>query len=169
MGILQARILEWVAMPSSRGSAQPRDQTQASHIAGRFFYQLSHHGSPRTLEWVAYPFSRGSSSPRNQTRAFCTAGGFFTSWATREALFLFFFFFKCLFFVSCNTVSNLWGLFSCVCFVKCLHECWSLFIEFCALLDISFFPKFQWFFLLCSCLCLKTPLLSVDPGSDFVS
>ena len=30
MGILQARILEWVAMPSSRGSSQPRDQTQVS-------------------------------------------------------------------------------------------------------------------------------------------
>ena len=29
-GILQARILEWVAMPSSRGSSQPRDQTQVS-------------------------------------------------------------------------------------------------------------------------------------------
>ena len=36
MGILQARILEWVAMPSSRGSSQPRDHTQISHIAGRF-------------------------------------------------------------------------------------------------------------------------------------
>ena len=36
-GILQARILEWVALPSSRGSSQPRDQTQVSHIAGRFF------------------------------------------------------------------------------------------------------------------------------------
>ena len=36
MGILQARILEWVAMPSSRGSSHPRDQTQVSHIAGRF-------------------------------------------------------------------------------------------------------------------------------------
>ena len=33
-GILQARILEWVAMPSSRESSQPRDQTQVSHIAG---------------------------------------------------------------------------------------------------------------------------------------
>ena len=32
-GILQARILEWVAMPSSRGSSQPRDQTQVSHTA----------------------------------------------------------------------------------------------------------------------------------------
>ena len=36
-GILQARILEWVAFPFSRGSSQPRDGTQVSHIAGRFF------------------------------------------------------------------------------------------------------------------------------------
>ena len=37
MGILQARILEWVAMPSSRGSSQPRGGTQVSQIAGGFF------------------------------------------------------------------------------------------------------------------------------------
>ena len=37
MGILQAGILEWVAMPSSRGSSQPRYQTQVSCIAGGFF------------------------------------------------------------------------------------------------------------------------------------
>ena len=36
-GILQARILEWVAIPFSRRSFQPRDQTQVSCIAGRFF------------------------------------------------------------------------------------------------------------------------------------
>ena len=36
-GILQARILEWVAFPFSRGFSQPRDRTQVSHIAGRFF------------------------------------------------------------------------------------------------------------------------------------
>ena len=36
-GILQARILEWVAMSSSRGSSQPRDWTQVSCIAGKFF------------------------------------------------------------------------------------------------------------------------------------
>ena len=35
--ILQARILEWVVIPSSRGSSQLRDQTQFSHTAGRFF------------------------------------------------------------------------------------------------------------------------------------
>ena len=36
-GISQARILEWVAIPFSRGSSRPRDQTQVSCIAGRFF------------------------------------------------------------------------------------------------------------------------------------
>ena len=39
-GILQARILEWVAISSSRGSSQPKDQTHVSYVsalAGRFF------------------------------------------------------------------------------------------------------------------------------------
>ena len=36
-GILQARILELVAFPFSRGFSQPRDQTQVSRIAGRLF------------------------------------------------------------------------------------------------------------------------------------
>ena len=36
-GILQARILEWVAFPFSRGSSQPRDRIQVSCIAGGFF------------------------------------------------------------------------------------------------------------------------------------
>ena len=36
-GILQARILEWVAVPFSRASSQPGDQTQVSHISGGFF------------------------------------------------------------------------------------------------------------------------------------
>ena len=35
--ILQARILEWVAFPFSRGSSQPRDRTQVSRTAGGFF------------------------------------------------------------------------------------------------------------------------------------
>ena len=37
LGILLPRILEWVAMPFPRGSSRPRDQTQVSCIAGRFF------------------------------------------------------------------------------------------------------------------------------------
>ena len=36
-GIVQARILECIAMPSPRGSSQPRNRTQVSHIAGGFF------------------------------------------------------------------------------------------------------------------------------------
>ena len=48
--ILQARMLEWVAMPSSRGSAQPRDQTGVSHVScvGRrvFFFLLVPLGKP---------------------------------------------------------------------------------------------------------------------------
>ena len=54
-GILQARILEWVAFPFSRGS------NPGLLHCGQILYQLSHKGSPRILEWVAYPFSRGSS------------------------------------------------------------------------------------------------------------
>ena len=36
-GILQGRILDWVAVPFSRGSSQPRDKTQISRITGEFF------------------------------------------------------------------------------------------------------------------------------------
>ena len=36
-GILQARIMEWVAVPSSRGPSQPRDRTQVSCVAGIVF------------------------------------------------------------------------------------------------------------------------------------
>ena len=36
-GILQAKILEWIAFPFSRESSQPRHRTQVSHIAGGFF------------------------------------------------------------------------------------------------------------------------------------
>ena len=63
-GILQARMLEWVATPSSRESFQHRDWTQpALPHCRRILYHLSHQGSPRILERVAYPFSRGTSHP----------------------------------------------------------------------------------------------------------
>ena len=76
--ILHAGILEWVAFPFSRGSPQPRDQTQVLHCRW-ILYQLSHKESPRILEWLANPFSSGSSRPRNQTRVSCIAGRFFTN------------------------------------------------------------------------------------------
>ena len=47
--ILQARILEWVAFPFSRGSFQPRDPTQVSHVAGRFF-TIWPQGKPKNAE-----------------------------------------------------------------------------------------------------------------------
>ena len=69
-GILQARILEWIAISFSRGSSWPRDWTQASCIAGRFFtnwtmreaqvqqYRLSDSASPHILcclsPWVSH-------------------------------------------------------------------------------------------------------------------
>ena len=113
-GIFQARILEWVSMPSSRGSSQPRDSTQVSCIAGRFFSAEPPGKPPHTVcesesrsvmsdslrphglysPWnspgqnagvVAFPFSRGSSQPRDQTQVSHIAGGFFASWTTREA------------------------------------------------------------------------------------
>ena len=54
MGILQARIPEWVVLPSSRGSSWPRDQTGISYVAciGRWvlyqwvLYHKRHLGSP---------------------------------------------------------------------------------------------------------------------------
>ena len=49
-GIPQARILEWVAIPLSRGSSQPRDWTQASRHCRRILYQLSCQGSPWRAE-----------------------------------------------------------------------------------------------------------------------
>ena len=52
-GVLQARILEWVAMPSSRGSYPPRDQTQVSYVSctgKRVLYHQCHLGSPRTTK-----------------------------------------------------------------------------------------------------------------------
>ena len=36
-GVLQARVLEWVAIPFSRGSSQLRDKTQVFRIIGGFF------------------------------------------------------------------------------------------------------------------------------------
>ena len=48
-GILQARILEWVAFPFSRGSSQPRDRTQVPCIASRFFTSWATREAPVSL------------------------------------------------------------------------------------------------------------------------
>ena len=80
MGILQARILEWVAMPSFRGSSQSGIETRSLHCR-QILNPLSHQESPRILE-VAYPLS---SQSKNQTWVSCIAGRFLTSWANQEA------------------------------------------------------------------------------------
>ena len=115
-GIFQARILEWVAIPFSKWSSPPRDQTWVSCSAGRFFaswatrevkwtevaqpcltlcdpMDCSLPGSSvdgifqaRILEWVAISFSRRSSWPRDWTQDSCIVGRCFTVWATREVL-----------------------------------------------------------------------------------
>ena len=85
MGILQARILEWVAMPSSRRIFPTQGLNPGLLHCRWILYYLNYERSPRILEWVAQSFSRGSFQPRNQTGISCIAGGFFTSQATREA------------------------------------------------------------------------------------
>ena len=55
-GILQVRILEWVAFPFPSQGSNP-GLPHCRWIP----YQLSHKGSPGILVWVAYPFSSGSS------------------------------------------------------------------------------------------------------------
>ena len=50
-GILQARILEWVAMPSSKGSSRPRDRTQVSHVSCRFFTTSATWEVPNSLKF----------------------------------------------------------------------------------------------------------------------
>ena len=109
-GILQARILEWIAFPFSRGSSQPRSpalqvdslpaEPQGKPLIDESEVKVAQscptlcdpmdytvHGilQARILEWIGFPFSRGSSQPRDRTQVSCIAGGFFTNWAIREA------------------------------------------------------------------------------------
>ena len=81
MGILQASILEWVAMRFSRGSSQPRSLIlQAESLPSE------PPGKSKNTGVGSLSFSRVSSLLRNLTGVSCIAGRFFTSWATREAL-----------------------------------------------------------------------------------
>ena len=59
-GILQARILEWVAISFSRGSSDPDIKPRSPALQADSLPAESQ-GKPTILEWVAYPFSRGSS------------------------------------------------------------------------------------------------------------
>ena len=50
-GILQARILEWVAISYSRGSSRPKDWTPVSHVAGRFFTVWATREAAQKKQW----------------------------------------------------------------------------------------------------------------------
>ena len=60
--ILQARILEWVVFPFSRGSSNPWIKPRSPALQ-KDFLPVEPQGSPRILEWVAYPFSRELPNP----------------------------------------------------------------------------------------------------------
>ena len=63
--ILQARILEWVAMPFSRESSWPRDRTQGSCLAGRFFTIWATREAKWIRLWILYYHSVGKESACN--------------------------------------------------------------------------------------------------------
>ena len=71
-GIFQSRILEWVAIPFLRGSYWPRDWTQVACIAVRFFYHLSHRGSP-VRQWQMKDEEEGKWWTSKCRRSWCTA------------------------------------------------------------------------------------------------
>ena len=79
--ILQARILECVAIPFSQGIFPTQRSNPGLLHCRQILCQLNHQGSPRILEWVAYPFWSRSSQPKNRTGVSCIADGFSTSWA----------------------------------------------------------------------------------------
>ena len=60
-GILQARILEWVACSLLQGIFPTQGSNPGPLHCRWILYQVSHTRSPRMLEWVAYPFSSRSS------------------------------------------------------------------------------------------------------------
>ena len=62
-GILQPRILKWVAMHSSSGSSQLRDQTEASHITGEFFTNWSTREAQEFWSGWPIPFPVDLSNP----------------------------------------------------------------------------------------------------------
>ena len=65
MGVLQARILEWVAMPLLQGIFLTQGLIPGLLHYRQILYCLSHQGSLRILEWVAMPSYRGSSQPKD--------------------------------------------------------------------------------------------------------
>ena len=73
MGILHARILDWITIPSSRVSFQPRDQTRVSYVSciGRWvLYHYCHLGSPSGILLSHKKGISASSNEKNESRAY---------------------------------------------------------------------------------------------------
>ena len=68
-GILQLRILEWVAISLLQGIFPTQGSNPGLPHCRWILYQLNHAGSPRTLEWVAYPFSTDLPNPGIEPRS----------------------------------------------------------------------------------------------------
>ena len=81
MEILQARILEWVAYPFSRGSSQPRNQTRVSLIVGRFFTSWAISIFPEVLTWNIH--QNESQKENRETSEMCNQALLSVPW-TRE-------------------------------------------------------------------------------------
>jgi len=82
-GVLQARVLEWVAIPFSRGSSQPRDRTCLLHCR-QIPYHLNHQGSfVLCFLYVMWPFSlaalQGVCSFQQFDCDVCLGQGFYVS------------------------------------------------------------------------------------------
>ena len=83
MGILQAIILEWVTMLSSRGSSQPRDGTQVSSLQVDSL-PSEPLGKPKNTRVGSLSLLQGIFLTQGSNQGHI-ADGFFTSWASREA------------------------------------------------------------------------------------
>ena len=82
--ILQARILEWVVMPFSRGSSQSRIEPRSRALQVDSLLSEPA-GKPKNTGVGSLSLLQGIFPTRNRTGVSCIACGFFTRWATREA------------------------------------------------------------------------------------
>ena len=83
-GILQARILEQVAFPFSRRFSQPRDQTQVSHTAGRFFTSWATRKAQEHWSELSVPSPEDRPNPGIDQGSPALQADFFTNWAIQE-------------------------------------------------------------------------------------
>ena len=68
-GILQARILEWVAIPFCRVSSQPRDRIQVSHNAGGFFTVWATREALILFQLSSHKWHKSQTKKKNQEKA----------------------------------------------------------------------------------------------------